>query len=380
MEGCGDVAVLNKTFGSPSFPGQIDHVKCYMLKSEEKKSVVTKESPELTFLTSGVTNTKYQFVHIQFYETEKNPNRVVYFNETIPGFDAAATDRWLDSELTSGSKSDVVDQVLTIYPDSFVSIQFQTVHTDKLDPNYVWNYFGIFPKYIKTSELSITHTDIMNRDIFITTPRTTPTTLGIIRLSPASFRVKTIVEKKNVTVVSALGVFSGIVSMLLAVQVFFFGARPTDPWGMFQKVSARTHQKQDKKEEMERYFHIPDIESVPFVTPVHQRFSSIYKLNSQKLIEKHPDEQDILEEELLDKKFCTEIDINSDIIPMQGYTSTSNLSDIETRLSQLEGRNQILELVLKAYYIDDKVFRELYSPPSVRKVHNMERVDSGKIV
>lgn len=124
---------------------------------------------------------------------------------------------------------------------------------------------------------------------------------------------------------------------------------------------------------MEIYLHIPDIESVPFVTPVHQRFSSIYKLNSQKLIEKHPDEQERFEEELLDEKF----DSNSDIIPMQGYTLTGNLGDIETRLSQLEGRNQILELVLKTYYIDDKVFRELYSPPSVGKVHKMEHVDSG---
>lgn len=158
---------------------------------------------------------------------------MIYFNETIPDFDAAATDRWLDFELTNSFKSDVVNQVLTIYSDSYVSIQFQIVHTDKLDLNYVWNYFGIFPKYIKTSELSITHTDVMSHDIYITRPRTTPTLLGEIQLSLASFRVKTIVEKKkNVTVISALGVFSGIVSMLLAVQVFFFGARPTDSWGM----------------------------------------------------------------------------------------------------------------------------------------------------
>ncbi|GAA5814114.1 hypothetical protein MFLAVUS_007604 [Mucor flavus] len=273
-----------------------------------------------------VTNAKYQSIHIQFYEPEKNPNRVIYFNETIPDFDAAATDRWLDFELTNSFKSDVVNQVLTIYSDSYVSIQFQIVHTDKLDLNYVWNYFGIFPKYIKTSELSITHTDVMSHDIYITRPRTTPTLLGEIQLSLASFR-----------------------------------------------ASVRTLQKQDKKEEMEIYLHIPDIESVPFVTPVHQRFSSIYKLNSQKLIEKHPDEQERFEEELLDEKF----DSNSDIIPMQGYTLTGNLGDIETRLSQLEGRNQILELVLKTYYIDDKVFRELYSPPSVGKVHKMEHVDSG---
>ncbi|KAI8061326.1 hypothetical protein BDF21DRAFT_403129 [Thamnidium elegans] len=379
-EGCGKIVVLNKTFGSPSFSGQIGHVKCYMHISEANKSVVTKESPTLSFYDSGIANAKHQSIHIQFYEPEKNPNRVVYLNETIPDFDVAATDRWLDSEVSSGSKTEVVNQVLTIYPDTPVSVQFQTVHTAKLDPNHVWNYFGVFPKYIKTSELSIIHTDVMNRDTFITTPQTSPTTLGEIQLSPASFSVKTIVEKKNVTVISALGVFSGIVSMLLAVQVFFFGARPTDPWGMFQKASVRKHQKQDKKEEMERYFRIPDIESVPFVTPVHQRFSSIYKLNSQDLIERYSDEQDKLEEELLDRKLYPEVDSNSDTIPLQGYTSTGNLSDIETRLSQLEGRNQILELVLKAYYIDDKVFRELYSPSNTEKAPGMERVDSGKVV
>ncbi|KAG2235326.1 hypothetical protein INT48_007957 [Thamnidium elegans] len=377
--GCGDIVVLNRTFVTPSFPGQFGSTKCYMHKSDQDKSVVTKDAPTVLFYHNGRSNLKRQTVYIELYEPKKNPNRVVYLNETIDGFDIETTDKWLDSERAGKSKSEVVNQFLAVYPDSYVSLQFDVVNTLKIDTDSKWNLLGIFPKFIHTSELSITHTDVLNHDTYVGSTQGSTVYLGEIQISPASFNVKTITEKRDVTVVNTLGVFAGIVSMLLAFHIFLFGARPTDPWGIFQKASIRRNQKQKKKEEMEKYFYIPEVESVPFITPVHQRFSSIHKVNFQQN-EKPKMTQEDSETELMTTKSYTHIEYSSDNnedteTPRSAY----DLNDVGDRLAQLEGRNQILELVLKSYYIDDKIFQEL-SASNGKKTPNMERSDSGKVV
>lgn len=55
-------------------------------------------------------------------------------------------DRWLESELNSNSCNEIVNRVLTVYLNTYASIQFEVVYTTKLDPNSAWNYIGIFPK------------------------------------------------------------------------------------------------------------------------------------------------------------------------------------------------------------------------------------------
>ncbi|KAI9250694.1 hypothetical protein EDC94DRAFT_622924 [Helicostylum pulchrum] len=373
--GCGDIVVLNRTFVTPSFPGQFGSTKCYMHKSNHTSSVVTKDAPTVLFYHKGRSNLKRQTVYVQLYEPEKNPNRVVYFNEKIDGFDLEATDKWLDSERAGNSKSGVANQFLAVYPDSYVSLQFDIVNTRKIDLDSKWNLLGIFPKFIDVSELSITHTDVLNYDTYVGSKQSSLTYLGEIQVSPASFNVKTITEKRDITVVSTLGVFAGIVSMLLAFHIFLFGSRPTDPWGLFQKVSIRRNQKQKKKEEMENYFHIPEVESVPFITPVHQRFLSLHKVNSQQN-EKQNIRQKDSETELMTTKSYSQIEYSSDNNEdLENPRSVYNLDDVGDRLAQLEGRNQILELVLKSYYIDDKIFREL-SASSGKKAQS----DSGKVV
>ncbi|KAI9364094.1 hypothetical protein BD770DRAFT_379257 [Pilaira anomala] len=342
-----------------------------MYRGGNGNSIVSRDSSELVFNHIGLISSQYQAVYIQFYEHEKNPNRVVYFDETLPDFDVESADKWLESELSSNSDSEIVNQVLTVYPNTYASIQFEVVYTTKLDPNSAWNYIGIFPKYIQTSELSITHTNIMKYDTVISTDAGAPETyIGEIKVSPASFTVKTITENKDVTLISALGVFAGIVSFLLAIQVILFGARPVDPWGLFQKTSIRANRKDKKKKELERHFGIPDVKSVPFITPVHKRFTPIYNLSSE---EDRNEKSDGSQEELLHERIFRnmEPDLNGEALEMNSLVSGFN--DLRTRLSQLEGRNQILELVLKSYYIDDKIFRELYPDTNTEEEPSIEK-------
>lgn len=331
-----------------------------MYKSTDSDSIVSKDSPELLFNHLASITSDEQMIYIQFYEPKKNPNRVVYLDENVSGMDINSIDKWLETEGYGSSDDEVVSQVLTIYPGTYCSIQFKTIYTATIDPNNFWNYIGIFPKYIYTSELTITHSDIMkfNTTALSQTPDAPAIIVGEIKIAPAGFTVKTTTEKRDDTFVSALGVFAGIVSILLAIQVFLFGATPADPWGMFQKASFRQYQKEKKKEELERYFGIPDVKSLPFVTPVHQRFTSIYSLNSLQLKKRqNPTGEGII----LDEKIVLPKAEDSSENEIQENSSlVSVVDDLSNRLSQLEGRNQILELILKSYYIDDKIFREVY--------------------
>jgi hypothetical protein len=57
---------------------------------------------------------------------------------------------------------------------------------------------------------------------------------------------------------------------------------------------------------------------------------------------------------------------------------TDAMSDVQRRLEQLEGRNQILELVLRAYYVDDEIFHQLNlarNPP--KRKHKTGDLESG---
>lgn len=138
----------------------------------------------------------------------------------------------------------------------------------------------------------------------------------------------------------------------------------------FKKASIRANRKYKKKKELERHFGIPDVKSVPFITPVHKIFTPIYNLSSE---EDRNEKSNGTRKELLHERIFTDMepDLNSETIEMNSLVSGFN--DLKTRLSQLEGRNQILELVLKSYCIDDKIFRELYPDPNTEEESSIEK-------
>lgn len=163
----------------------------------------------------------------------------------------------------------------------------------------------------------------------------------------------TITERRDVTIVSTLGVLGGIISMLIAVRVLLFGTRPTEPRGAFQRISIRSGWEESKRRNLMKYFRIPDFYNVPFVTPVHQRFSKVHILNSGY---GNASGGSCLKsaDKLKGPKPSREHNV-------MNTNSVSVSNDVMSRLTQLEGGNQMLELVLKANYIDDRIFRELHA-------------------
>lgn len=353
----------------PSFDNTVNDTKCYMYDSllpeqDYLNDTVSTHIPSLVFQHNGHTITKSQTVHLQFYEPEKNANRIVFDINPISKWDINYVDSWIDSECSAAFNSSSINQVLTVYPESDIDVQFKTIYTQRIDPNSLWNLVGVFPKYIQQSKLSITHTQEMARATYVEDYYVS----GKVRVSPADFKKTTITEKRDVTIVSSLGVIGGFVSILFAARVLLFGARPTEPWGVFQRLSFRSSWEESKRKNLKKYFRIPDIDSVPFVTPVHQRFSDIYALNTNNNAASSSCLVNTANDGLLGHH-SNEVHSMRSTGSNTNNESTSNeiILNMQERLTQLEGRNQVLELVLKAYYIDDRIFHEIHASSTPNK-------------
>lgn len=337
---------LPKLLHMPSFPQERLSTKCYMYKYSTDDSMrLYRYNPTARFSHVGGAYRPTEVIFVQFYEPTKNPNRVLFFNESLEGLGIKEMDQWKESERRAGTSIDVMRQILPAYPESDISVQYEVVHRKSIDAKNVWNYFGPFPRYIESTELSITHNDALDRgrNHLVTDPNTV---LGTIHVTPNNFKKRIITEKRDTTLLSVFGNIGGVASIIFAVYAFLFGTKPVGPWGIVQKTSWVKHQKQKKLKQLEDSFNISKVQGVPLVTPVHQRYAEIYSKNA-------PSDEKI-------QQVNEELSIMELGVREAGDDSSSrDVSDLKYRMEQMEGRNQMLELILKAYYVDDEIFQQL---------------------
>lgn len=301
-------------------------------------------TPTIQLYHKGRSYSDSEAVFVQFFEPSKNPIRKLYNihpEDDTSVFTVNDIDLWLDSEAYSGEQSDVADKVFVTYPDSKVSAQFETIYTLKVPNNDDWSTdIGLFTAQRNVSSLSVTHSDVIARHVRDSSNATSDN-LGYINISPKAFVVKTVTESHNNTALSALGTLGGLIGVASGLYVFLFGTSPSHPWGWIQR---RNHDKQMRK--LVEYFDMNDGQHgrIPFVSPVHPRFSAIFNKN-------HRDDD-------TEDEGCHFMDNDDNKV---AYYS----EDLKERVAQLEARNQILELVLRAYYMDDEIFRELKNAKSI---------------
>jgi hypothetical protein len=314
-----------------------------MYKSSDDSMLLEKYNPTALFSHIGGAYLEGEAVYVQFYEPSKNPNRVLFFGEDLHGLDLQTMDEWKDFERRASS-NEVKDQIFLAYPESEVSVQFEVIHRRKIDPYNGWNYFGAFPQYLELTELRITHSDDSvdrGNSFLVTNPNTK---LGSIRVTPSDFTRKVITEKRDTTIITLLGTMGGVAGVLFTAYALLFGVKPNRPWGFVHKTGLISFQKQKKLRQLEEYFDIKEVKGIPLVSPVNQRYADLYSKNvhgigiAEQINEKFP---------LLELNDSKTDDTTRDFSVLQG------------RVEQLEGRNQILELVLRAYYIDVEIFQQL---------------------
>jgi hypothetical protein len=216
----------------------------------------------------------------------------------------------------------------TIHLNTYATIEYEEVFYEDIATDRKWNYMGLFPVYSKRSEIQIYH-DESSATNYGDSSTGEFSYYNSITITPKGFRQITITQKRDSTVLGIFGSIGGVLGLIAGLQVFLFGTRPSTPWGVFHYW---TWKKASTPHYIGDHFHIEDAQ-VPFINPVHQRFTDVFNKNS-------------------DRENCMDTSSSSS-------TPLIDKDSIEDRMSRLEARNQLLELVMKNYYLDDQVFLAL---------------------
>lgn len=320
-------------------------LQCFLFRSSEQFDSNGK-GISITFRISGTVRQYNEAIYIQLYDRDQNPNRYVFFNESLPeGYSNSDIQKWVanDNNIQQAENS------YALYAESSTSIKYQMTENHNLDPDSSWNYAGsIFPKYKISRKLSSTFSLPAPRNTFDV--GNISHTLSDIQISPMTSNLIVNTYKRDNTLLGMLGAVGGIISLLAIIQSMLFGTRPIKPWGIVHKIRKRQQlETLADALDTERYYYSQDHKgkkpngtpnaystSLPFSEPVDPRFASFFN-RSERFGDGH-----------------ALSDITTDQSPLLPSNST-----LEDRVMRLESRNQILELALRSYYIDEEIFQSI---------------------
>ncbi|CAO3591693.1 unnamed protein product [Absidia cylindrospora] len=325
---CNDyVQPLDMSVFSPVFTDHLGHVQCYLFRAPNTFKLAStsgqNNGSRLIFTMYGDQSITAARVHISVYPKAMDPNAYVYgINDDTPVLlDQADVLSWQNDERNDVS----ANNIYSVEPFSYSALAYEVADHRYLQ-DVGWNYVGFLP--------ISNHTPEITSDFRSEAPNPQYTLnhadIGVVAVSPNAFTEIINREVKMYTLLNALGFVGGIFGLLIAVQAWLFGFRPRSPWGVVHRWSMGD-MKRSLLRGLQNKFKTTDAAGIPLVHPVHKRFS----VN----------------------------DFNN-----LGYESETQ------RISRVEERMQVMELLFKAYYVDDEVFRSLdnankNAPPGYDQSH-----------
>ncbi|KAI8059101.1 hypothetical protein BC940DRAFT_314410 [Gongronella butleri] len=303
---------LNMSVFTPTFTSNLGNVQCFLYRAPNWFQLTgtsgQNNGSRLIFTMYGDQSLTSGRVHVATYPKAMDPNQVVYGIQ-----DDTATLLSTDNVLSwqNNERNDVqTTNVFEIQPFTFSAMSYQLVDHRYLQPDG-WNYVGFLPIANSTPEVNTN----FRQEYPSPTYTVTHPDIGLLAVSVDKFVVNVAREVKMYTLLNALGFVGGIFGLLIAVQTWLFGMRPRSPWGVIHRWSMG-----DMKRSLLRGLHdnfkTTETSGIPLVHPVHKRFS------------------------------------------MTNYANLGAESE-QQRISRVEERMQVMELLFKAYYVDDEVFRSL---------------------
>lgn len=305
------IQTLNMSIFQPTFADNLGAVNCFLFRSDKYFKMTStsgaNNGSRLLFTLFGDQSVSYGRVHVSVYPKEMDPNVKVYnINDDVPvimsDFDVQ---NWMN-----GERNDIqATNVYTIEPFTYSALSYELIDHRYLQ-SVGWNYVGFAPITNSTPEVET------NFRQEAPNPNYTAghSDLGFIAIYPQEFATFTDREVKMYTLLNALGFVGGIFGLLVALQAWMFGFRPRSPWGVVHRWSVGD-MKRSLLRGLQSNFKTTE-SSIPLVNPLHPRFS----MNN----------------------------VND-----LGYESDGQ------RISRVEERMQILEMLFKSYYVDDEIFRSL---------------------
>ncbi|CAO3588672.1 unnamed protein product [Absidia cylindrospora] len=299
---------LNMTVFQPYFSDKLGPVSCYLFRTDASFQLTATSDnnigSRLIFTLFGDPTITNGRIHLSAYPKEMDPNAKIYNIDDGTPVLSSLDDvlKWQTTEINDLPAGNV----FTVAPFSYSYMEYTL-----LDHHYLqevgWNYVGFLPLTNSIPELETRFRTVAAN------PYDAPLlqdigTIGMIAVTPENYMNNTKRQVKMYTLVNALGFVGGIFGLLLAFQAWLFGYRPRSPWGVVHRWSVGD-MKRSLLRGLQSKFKTTDDAGIPLVHPVYKRFN-------------------VIESE-------------------------------SQRMRRMEERMQVMERLLKAYYVDDEVFRSL---------------------
>ncbi|KAI9285708.1 hypothetical protein BC943DRAFT_277566 [Umbelopsis sp. AD052] len=308
--GCNQyVQQLNMSVHTPVFSDQLGEVTCYLFRGDTSFEMTgssgNNNGSHMIFTVYGDKTVQYGRVHVSLWPKQMDPNVPIY---NLPGSNLLSTQdisNWLNDE-----RNDIqVDNVYDFAPNTYNTLQYQMINHQYLQ-SAGWNYVGFLSITNSTPEIDTQFRQESANPMY----NLTHLDLGTFVVAPAAYQNQILKEYKIYSLVNALGFAGGVVGLVFGLQAWLFGYRPRSPWGVVHRWSVG-----DMKKSLLRGLqsNFKTEAGIPLVHPVHKRFSQ------------------------------------------QGYAPYAPYEADPDRINKVEERMQILEMLFKAYYVDDEVFRSL---------------------
>ncbi|KAI9312370.1 hypothetical protein BX666DRAFT_1986808 [Dichotomocladium elegans] len=312
------ITKLDNSVFVPVFADYLGPVTCFLFRppSDFKLSQTSgiNNGTRLLFSPFADTSITNARIHVSAYPKAMDPNIRIYniTDDTPYLLSDEAVSNWRNL-----ARNDFeANNIFTIEPFTYSVMTYNLIDHRYLQQSG-WNYVGFLPNANHTPEVETTFRQEAPNPNYAMTHAD----LGIIVVSPNIFALITDREVKVYTLVNALGFVGGIFGLLVAIQSWMFGYRPRSPWGVVQRWSVG-NMRQSLLRGLSNKFKTSPETGIPLINPVHRRFSVLYDDDRSKDMMTVPESE-------------------------------------EERIGRVEERMQVLELLFKAYYVNDEVFRSL---------------------
>lgn len=341
---CSDKIVpLDSSIYTPFFSDRFGNVSCFLFLPGSAFYIV---NDGLGFTDSTGTKLLFSFfgqnttadisrgvIYIDFYPPDYDPNTVVYglVNRTQSKLTDLEINQWTISE----QAFNLVDTI--ILKQSVVTTASYTLTTEKtLRRQDGWNYIGFSSTYDETTSITGSFKD-SPQNVALMPSNHLVDPVSQLTIQPSDFTINTNVDQKVFTLLNAFAQAGGVLGLFIALQTILFGFRPQSPWGIVHRWSFG--KLRVKLTDMLAHYFDRMGTPVPLVNPVNNRLSTVngHAFNNNN----------------------TYIPYGPDVPSAADDHLEEDNANQESRVQRVEERLQLMELLLKSYYLNDEVFRSL---------------------
>ncbi|KAI9259676.1 hypothetical protein BDA99DRAFT_561094 [Phascolomyces articulosus] len=331
-------------------------------------------------------------IQIELYPHGRNPNLALYADINQPYITPSEYEEWLRADFNGMQFKNRYQLEFNAH----TSISYCIQKYKKFTPS-LWNNIGFAPIYHSFPEL-------------VTTVQTNPLQnvshdANSIDIYPSSMVETTLQEQRIYTLFTIIGPASGIFALLVALDGVLFGVRPRSPWGLVHRFSFGKLRHSLLNNLYNTFGGLQ--RPIPLINPVDsQAFDNKdgFHWNNEKRIstssllfwrQESGNQQDNIsniinrQPPLYSHRYSTTSSISIPTFPSETKAESHLLQETESRLhettkelaktkarhNELERRVQLLEIMLKTYYINDEVFLNLYNAHELN-AHGHDDLDS----